>query len=344
MSTALADLSDPTLAEICVRPPRPSTIPLSPAKYYPPGTSRASRIRTGEDADKIYRATLGQRVHLLQQLEEAERNARDALFALEVMDMELASETAAIQTSLSRLSTMLPPPEFEKMFDFGFGASKKHWETVWKHEWVEDDEERCKSATRPRKSPGNPRTKPSPPPQVPHPPSSPLPPSSPPPQTSPPNPQGRPLPLASPIHIVETPVDESQQPPRPHSPLAIDGLKTPWGIGNNSGSTGYRPNAPEPVAGPSRRLKRENRRLVFDHSGTPTVADFTEEVEAHRREIEGKIKAQARWRSPAENERVFSGGAQWSKGKGRTRDPPAASPRVFGDKEPEPKDPTAPLV
>ena len=217
------------------------------------------------------------------------------------MEIELASETAAIKTSLFRLSKILPPPELEKMSEFAFGASKKHWETVWKHEWVEDDEERCKSTTRPRNSPKNP--------QVPNPPSSPLPPSSPPPQTSPLNPQGHPLPHASPVRIGKAPANESQQPPRPPSPLANDGLKTPWGIAYSSGSTGYRPNAPEPVAGPSRRLKRENRRLVFDHNGTPTLADFTEEIEAHRREIERKVKGQARWRSPAENERVFSGGA-----------------------------------
>ena len=243
----------------------------------------------GIDADRIYNATVGQRSHIFQQLQEAEEDARDALFALDMMEMALAREAAAIKSSLSRLSETLPPREFEEMCEFAFGQSKKDWEDVWKHKWVEDRTERDKFVKRKRVTDGtegdrfvkrprgpskNPRF------NFTRAPSSPLPPSSPPPPT-----------------------------PPARSPLPPDGFRAPWGFVENFGSTGYRPTPTPPVPFPeplqpqqSRRLRRDERRLNLRPDGSLVLVDPQEEIEAQREQIRQKMRFQAQQKVPAEAE------------------------------------------
>ncbi|KAF9792563.1 hypothetical protein BJ322DRAFT_1103054 [Thelephora terrestris] len=349
MTIALAELPVSALADVCVKGPQTSTRPLLPSEYYPPGTSRTSTVRTGADADRIYNATVGQRNHILQQLEEAERNARDALFALERMEMELARETAAIKSTLSDLSETLPAQEFEKMCDFAFGQSKKDWENVWKHEWVEDGTERSKFITRCSGSSRTPRPNPPPPPQ-PH--SSPLPPSSPPPPSSPNNPQTRFPPRPSPVRTSGAPADEPQPSTHPHSPPTLDGFRTPWGFIDSFGSTSYRPKAPEPVASPPRphrprRLKRDDRRLAgTDRNGMPIIVDPSEHIASLRREVKEMIRLQAHMKYPVEAENALLRIVQRTEDYENSfrRDPPVTWSRLYEDKEPHPSDLTNPFA
>jgi len=363
MTVALAELPAPSLADICATRTQISTRPLMPSEYYPPGTSRTSKIWTGAckqphlpptlnssailgiDADRIYNATVGQRSHILQQLEEAETNARDALFALEMMEVELTREAAAIKSTLSYLSETLPPQEFEKMCDFAFGQSKKDWENAWKREWVEGGAERDKFIERPSGPSKKPR---SGPPPAPHVPSSPLPPSSPPSPTPPVNSQGHLPPRTSPVRINGVPWDEYQWPTRPRSPTPLDGFRAPWGFVDNFGSTRYRPTSPEPVAGPSQpqrsqRLRRDNRRLETRRDGTLVLVDTTEDIEAHRREMKEMIRLQAQRRHPVEAEISLRKMVQTSV-TDRIQNPPMTWFRLFEDEEPLPDDLTNPFA
>ena len=257
------------------------------------------------------------------------------------MEMELARETAAIKSTLSRLSESLPPHEFDKMCDFAFGKSKKDWENVWKHEWVDDGKERDRLIKRPRGPSKKPQSDPRP--------SSPLPPSSPPPPTSPPKSQDRPPPRATPIPINGVPWDKVQQPTRPRSPVPPDGFRIPQGFVNNFGSTRYRPTSPEPVAGPSRpqqsrRLKRDKRRVEMHQDGTLVVVDPEEDIEAQRREIKEKMRLQAQRKLPVEAEISL-----WKIVRmnvtDRVQDPPVTRFNAFGNvDEPPPEELTNPFA
>ena len=55
---------------------------------------------------------------------------RDALFALEIVELELSRETATMKLTISCLSDTLPTAEFNKMCDYAFGQSKKDWGKV----------------------------------------------------------------------------------------------------------------------------------------------------------------------------------------------------------------------
>lgn len=299
----------------------------------------------------MYNATVNQRVHILQQLEEAERNARDALFALEMIEMELTRKTAAMRSTISHLSKTLPPHEFEKMCGLAFGQSKNDWEIVWKREWVEDGSEKNKTTQPIGPSKRQSESNPQPPPPVHNPPSSPLPPSSPPPPTSPLNPQGHPPPRTGPVHTNGTPIDESQLPTRPHSPPTVDGFKTPWGFVDNFGSTRYQPTLPEPVAGPSRsqqsrRLKRDLRRLEVDQTGKFTLVDTREEIDAYRREMRERMRLQAQRRFSAQAEASLMKIVQRGNvhDHNHAQDPPVTWFRVFDDKKVHPNDMTNPFA
>ncbi|KAF9650603.1 hypothetical protein BDM02DRAFT_1324028 [Thelephora ganbajun] len=350
MAVALAEfpVPAPALANICATRPQISTRPLRPSEYYPPGTSRTSKIRTDVDADRIYNATAVQHTHILQQLEEAEKNARDALFTLEMMEMELARETSAIKSTLSYLSELLPSHEFEEMCDFAFDQSKKDWENEWKREWVEDGTEKGKFIDRPRDPPKKRRPDPSPSPPTPHVPSSPLPPSSPPPPTPPVNTQDRLPPRTSPVRINGVPLNKWKWPTRPRSPLPPDGFRAPWGFVDKFGSTRYRPTPAEPLAGPSqpqqsRRLKRDRRRVEMHQDGTLVLVDPTEDIEAQRREIMQQIRFQAQRKLPAEAE-ISLGKIVQTGYTDRTQDPPVTWFRVFEDEGPLSSDLTNPFA
>jgi len=294
---------------------------------------------SGVDANRIFNATVGQHSHILQQLEEAERNARDALFALEMMEMELARETAAIKSTLSHLSGTLPPHEFDEMCDFAFGQSKKDWENVWKHEWVDDDKERDRFTKRPSWPSKAPRSESRP--------SSPLPPSSPPAPTSPVNPHDRLPPRTSPVRINGVPWNEYRWPTRPRSPRPPDGFRAPWGFVDNFGSTRYRPTPPEPVAGPSRpqqsrRLKRDIRQVEMRQNGTLVLVDPTEDIEAQRRQIKEQMLLQAQKRIPVQVRDSLRRIIRPSD-TNCTRDPPVTWSNVFED-EPPPEELTNPFA
>ena len=247
-------------------------------------SSHSQLIRSlGIDAGRVYDATVGQRSHILQQLEEAERDARDALFALEMVELELSRETAAMKSALSRLSETLPSHEFEKMYEFAFDQSKQDWENVWKREWVADSTEKDRFIEHPRGPSKKPRSTPPPSPPAPNAPSSPLPPSSPPPPTSPVNSHDRLPPHASPVRTDGVRWHEFKQP----APTTFDGFRVPSGFVEIFGSTSYRPPRPEPVAGPSkpqdsRKLKRSTK-----------PADVQKETEDQRRQIREQMKRQA---------------------------------------------------
>ena len=287
------------------------------------------------DAEKIYDATVGQRKHIIHQLEEAERNARDALFALEMVELELARETATMKSTISCLSETLPTAEFDKMCDYAFGQSKKDWEKVWKHEWVNDGAEKEKFSARPKRPSKEPRPNPLPPPPASHIPSSPLPPSSPPPPTSPINMQGHISPRPSPVHTNGVPTDG---PVRPPSPPTLDGFRAPRGFVDNFGSTRYRPTAPEPGVGPSqrsRRLKRDARRLESRSDGTLVLVDPGKEIEARPRDIRKQIQAQQRLPvAPQSMLKIV----QRHRASDRVWDPPVIWSSIFNDKEPRPDD------
>lgn len=287
----------------------------------------------GVDADRIFNATVGQRSHILQQLEEAESNARDALFTLESMRVKLASETAEIKSTLSHLSEIIPPDEFEKMCDFAFGKSKNDWEDVWKHEWVGDTKERVKFIKRRRGS--SKKRRPS------RRDSSPLPPSSPPPPTSPGDPQGGLPPRTGPIRT------NRSRSTHPRSPLLPDGFRAPQGFVDKLRSTAYRPTWPQPAAGPSqprqnRRLRRDDRLLQAHQDGTLVIVDPQEDVEAHRREIREKIELQTHWRLRDGIETSLQKMVQAS-GSNRSEDPPVTWSRVVGHAEPLGEEPVEPL-
>ena len=283
------------------------------------------------DADLVYVATVTQRSHILQQLEEAEKDARDALFTLEMMEMELACETAAIKSTLSHLSETIPPHEFEEMFEFAFGQSKQGWENVWKHEWIVDGAERDKFIERPRDPSKSPRSNPQP---APHVPSSPLPPSSPPPPTSPANSRDCLPPLNTDVFTNGVPFDQL-------NPTPLDGFKAPRGFVDTFGSTMYRTTV-EPVAGPSkpqpqqsRRLKRDDRRMEVLPDGTLVLVDVQEEIEAHRRAMNQELRLQAQRRIPPEvvdslRNIVEPGAAD------RIQDPPVTWSRLFDNKDGDP--------
>lgn len=274
----------------------------------------------GVDADRIFNATLGQRSRILQQLEEAERNARDALFALETMEMKLASETAEIKSALSHLTEILPRNEFEKMCDFAFGKSKKDWEDVWKHEWVDDSKERGRFTKHRRGPTKKPRSS--------HRYSSPLPPSSPPPPTSPIGPQGGLLPRTGPIRTNGSPWDEPQRRTHPRSPLPPDGFRAPRGPVDKLGSAAG-PSQPQQI----RRLKRDDRLLEARRDGTLVLVDPQEDIEAHRREIRERIGLQAQQRLLDGIESSLRKIVEPS-GTNDNEDPPVTWSRVFGYVEP----------
>jgi hypothetical protein len=349
MAAALADLPVSPLVNIYLKPPQISALPLSPSEHHPPGATRTSKIQTGAcgwpllfiyprfiwgpgvDAERMYNATVGQRAHILEQLEEAESNGRDALFALEIAEMELAHKTATMKSALSRLSETLPPLEFEEMCYFVFGQSKEEWERVWKREWVEDDTERNKftQARGPSKTKSRSNSPPNPPAH--HPRSSSLPPSSPLPNTSP-NLQDHLPPRPGPVPMNGIPVDGFQLPPRPRTPPSLDGFKAPRGFVDHFGSTRYQPIAPEPVAGPSRpqqsrRLKRDLRRLEEDRNGNLILVDTTKEIEEQRRQIKESILLQAQRRVPVEVQESLKKIVR----SGNRQDPPVTWSRVFGD-------------
>lgn len=274
----------------------------------------------GVDADQIFNATLGQRSRIVQQLEEAERNARDALFTLETMELKLASQTAEIKSTLLHLSEILPRDEFEKMCGFAFGKSKMDWEGVWKHEWVDDSEEKARFAKRRRGPLKKPRRC-----------SSPLPPSSPPPPTSPAGSQGGLPPCTGPIRTKGSPWDESQRRTHPRSPLSPDRPRAPRGFVDKLGSAAYRR---QPAAGPSqpqqiRRLKRDDRLLEAHRDGTLVVVDPQEDIEAHRREIREKIGLQTQQRLLDGIESSLRKIVRTS-GTNGDEDPPVTWSRVFG--------------
>ena len=314
-------------------------------------SSHSQLIRgIGLDADRVYGATVGQRSHILQQLEEAERNARDALFALEMMELELARETAAMRSTLSQLSETLPAREFEKMCDFAFDQSKQDWENVWKREWVADGTERDRFVKHPSGPSKKPRSNPRPSPPAPNAPSSPLPPSSPPaPTPTPPvNPRDRLPPRTSPVRINGIPWDEFKWPTRPRSPPTLDGFRTPSGFVENFGSTSYRPTQPEPVAPPShpqrsRRLRRDKRRVEIRPDGSLVVVDPAEEIEAQRQQIRGGMLLQAQRRIPTEAGtslmRLLQTGVH-----DRVHDPPVTWFRLFEGDSPTPNDLTNPFA
>ena len=285
---------------------------------------------SGVDADRIFNATVGQRSYILQQLEEAERNARDALFALEMMEMELSRETAAIKSTLSRLSETLPPHKFDKMCDFAFSRSKEEWENVWKHEWVDDGNDRDRFIEHPR-GPSK-KSRPD------HRPSTSLPPSSPSPLTSPVNSRGHLPPRATPVSTNRVPWDECQRPTGPRSPLPPDGLRVPWGFVERFGPTRYRPTPSR--AQQSRRLKRDKRQVVACQDGTLTIFDPQEDIEAQRREIKEMMRLQARQRLSAKaqsSERSLLKIVQTS-ATDRIQGPPVTWSNVFGDGEPPPEE------
>lgn len=228
----------------------------------------------------------------MKQLEEAERNGQDALFALETVEMELAQKIATMNSTFSRLSETLPPYKFEQMCEFAFGEGKKEWEQVWKREWVEGGTKRTKFTQLRVPSKRQLRSSPPYPPPVYHPRSSPLPPSSPPPPTSP-NLEGHLPPQTGPPPINGVPVDGFQSPARPR-----DRSKATRGFTRNPGSARYQRTSPEPAAGPSqmqpsRRLKRDLRRLEVDEKGTLVLVDTTEEIEEQRRQIKKSMEQQA---------------------------------------------------
>ena len=305
---------------------------MEPATVY----SHSRLIRgLGVDASQIYDATVGQRSHILQQLEETERDARDALFALEMMELELARETAAINSALSHLSETLPPHEFEKMCEFAFGQSKQDWENVWKREWVADGTERDRFIKHPGGSSKKSMSNRPPPPPAPNAPSSPLPPSSPPPPTSPVDSQDRLPPHKSPIRVNGVPWPEFKWSTRPRSPPTLDGFRVPSGFVENFGSTSYRPTHPEPVAGPSqpqpsRRLKRDKRRYQIGPDGNFVVVDTQEEIEAQRRQIREDMQLQAQRRIPPEAANSLWKIVQTSVND-RIQDPPVTWFRLFED-------------
>ena len=256
-----------------------------------------------------------------------------------MVEVELARETTAIKSTLSHLSETLPPHEFEKMWEFAFGQSKKGWEKLWKHEWVDDGKERDKSVKRPGGPSRRPRRNPKRSHHVPRAPSSPLPPSSPPPPTPPVNTQGRLPPRASPVRIDEAPWDEYRWTTRDRSPLHPDGPRAPQGFIDNFGSTGYRPTPPDPVAGPSqsRRLKRDQRRVEQRQDGALVIVDPEEDIEAQRRQIKEKMALQAQERVPAEAQASLWKIVQTNVAD-KIRDPPVTWSRVFGDEEHRPEE------
>jgi len=245
--------------------------------------------------------------------------------------MELAREAATIRSTLSRVSETLPPHEFENMLEFAFGQSKKDWEDLWKHEWVDDGKERDKFVKRSSGPSRKPRPGPQPSQYTPRVCSSPLPPSSPPPPTPPVNARGRLPPRTSGV-----PRDEYQRPTRPRSPLPPDGFRAPWGFVDNFGSTGYRPTPPDPVAGPSqqsRRLKRDKRRVDQHRDGTLVLVDPEEAIEVQRRQIKEKMELQAQERLPVGVKNSLWKMVQ-ANVRDRTRDPPVTWSSVFEGEEP----------
>lgn len=296
---------------------------------------------SGIDAGQIYSATVGQRAHILQQLEEAERNAQDALFALEMMEIELARKSTAMESTLSHLSETLSPHEFKEMCAFALGQSKKDWEKAWKHEWVEDGTDGNK-LTRPG---GPSKSRARYPPPAHHRPSSPLPPSSPPPPTSPLNQQGHFSSRISPVRTKGVPVNESELPTRPGPSPTLDGFRAPREFVDNFGSTRYQPTAPASVAGSSRpqqsrQLKRDLRRLEVDPNGELVLIDPTDEIEAHRRYVQDRKRLQAQPKFSARAQTSLSKIVRQEKvyDHNNVQDRPLTWSRVFEGKKPGPDD------
>ena len=243
--------------------------------------------------------------------------------------MELAHKTAVMKSTLCRLSGTLPPHEFEEMCEFAFGQSKKDWEQVWKHEWIEDGTERNKFI-RPR----GPSKR-----QPPLPLSSPLPPSSPSPPTSPLNLQYQITPQASLVHTNETPIDELPLPTRSRSPPIVDGFRAPQGFVD---TTRYQPTQPQQA----RRLTRDLRRLEVDRNGTLVLVDTMEEIEAHRRQMRARIRQQAQRDAPAETETSLMRIVQSENidDRNRMEGQPVTWSRVFENDEAHPDDLTNPFA